>query len=85
MAAKCIKALTFGCLNYGPDWRYLLCVADAASILEFGNLVLVKSLPVDRAVLLPISPCPPPWGATTWLKCIIMVPIVVASIHDKAR
>jgi hypothetical protein len=33
---------SFGCLNDGPDWGYLLRIADAAHILEFGNLVLVK-------------------------------------------
>jgi hypothetical protein len=80
-----VKALSLGCLDDEPDCWYLLRVADAVCILQLCNLVLVKPFACGQGCLLPDNPCPPPWGATAWLRCIIMVPIVMASILDKAE
>jgi hypothetical protein len=37
-----VEAISLGCLDDGPDCRYLQCVADAARVLQLCNLVLVE-------------------------------------------
>ncbi len=81
-----VKACSFGCLDDGPDCWYLLHIVDAAArVLQLCDLVLVKPFAHGQGCFVPQQSLPPPWWATPWLRCIIVVPMVVASIFDKAE
>jgi hypothetical protein len=47
-----VEALFLGRLDDGPDCWYLLCIADAARVLQLCNLVLVEPFACGQGCLI---------------------------------